>query len=356
MLRHNSLLSQRIEMLRFPLIVGILFIHIYTNEIDFNGASGLSGFYSIVVDYISNTLSRISVPLFFVLSGYLFFCNLTPTKEGFIKKLHSRFYTLFVPFVFWNIIIFIFYAFAQTLPVTLHYFNGERPWVMQLDVLQMVELFFGLGDFKYPVAYQFWFIRDLIFIVIFSPLAYILLKRFSYAFLGVLFIVWFFDLLHLSYIQISSTSIFFFCIGAYLGIIRYDFSKSDRYAFLFIIGYIAVSFADVSTHNEFVHNISILLGVVTAFTVTKYLLKRKKVKKRLISLAKYSFFVYALHEPLLSILRKTLFGAFANLGDFSVFLLYFGCVFLTIFITIRIYKILEKLSPQFMSISTGGRI
>ncbi len=355
MLKNNSSLSWRIEMLRFPLIVGILFIHIYTDEINFNYTSSLSGFYAFVVEYLSNVVARVSVPLFFLLSGFLFFCNLTPSKEGFVKKINSRFYTLFVPFVFWNIIIFIFYAFAQTLPVTLHYFSGERPWVMQLDMMETVELFFGLGDFKYPVAYQFWFIRDLIVIVVFSPLIYLFLKKASYLFLALLFGVWFFDLLHLSYIQISSTSIFFFCFGAYLGMKRYDFSLSDRYSGLIISTYVPLSIVDALTNNDFIHNISVLVGTIALFSVTKYLMHMKKVKKRLINLAKYSFFVYALHEPLLSILRKMIFKALYPLSDFSIFLLYFICVFLTIFITIRIYKFLQKVSPHVVTISTGGR-
>ncbi len=356
MLKYNSALSQRIEMLRFPLIVGILFIHMYTNEINFNNSSALSGFYAFVVEYLSNVVARISVPLFFLLSGFLFFCNLMPSKDGFVKKLNARFYTLFVPFIFWNIVIFIFYAFAQTLPVTLHYFSGERPWVMQLNAIEMIELFFGLGDFKYPVAYQFWFIRDLIVIVIFSPLIYFFLKKAPYLSLLITFIVWFFDLLHLPYIQISSTSIFFFSFGAYLGMIKYDFSLSDRYGLWIICGYILLSIIDVLTYNDFIHNISIFFGTIAAFTVTKYLLHIKKVKKRLITLAKYSFFVYALHEPLLSILRKMIFRALEPLNDFSIFLLYFVCVFLTIFITIWIYKFLQKVSPEVVTISTGGRI
>ena len=227
---------------------------------------------------------------------------------------------------------------------------------MQFDVLETIKLFFGLGDFRYPVAYQFWFIRDLIVIVVFTPFVYFFLKKIPFIFLTILFYFWFFDLFHIPYIQISSTSIFFFCIGAYLGIIKYDFSLSDRYAALIISSYILLSLADALIRNDFFHNISILIGTIAVFSVTKYLLHMKKVKKRLISLAKYSFFVYALHEPLLSVLRKVIFKAFNPSSDFFIFVLYFACVFLTIFITVWIYKVLQKISPQVMTISTGGRI
>ena len=106
-------LSKQIDILKFGLIVGVVFIHINTNDIVFKS--------QILTDlkfFISEILSRSSVPLFFAISGFLFFNNLSPSIENFFKKYKNRFFSLIIPFLFWNLIIFLFFFIAQNLPLT----------------------------------------------------------------------------------------------------------------------------------------------------------------------------------------------------------------------------------------------
>jgi len=143
----NSQISQRIELLRFILITGIVFIHIHTGDIKFSSTSMTGNVYAMLAEYISEGLARISVPLFFALSGYLYFFNFEASSENFIKKFKSRFRTLFIPFVIWNILIFIFFAIAQNIPVIENYFTGDRPLVLELEGFEHIALFFGFDGF-----------------------------------------------------------------------------------------------------------------------------------------------------------------------------------------------------------------
>lgn len=74
----NAESSLRINLLRFPLIVGVVFLHNYEAAVGFNGGTmtiGLSqnNFVSDFVRYlISKGVSGIAVPTFFMISGYLF--------------------------------------------------------------------------------------------------------------------------------------------------------------------------------------------------------------------------------------------------------------------------------------------
>lgn len=61
--------------LRFPLILGVLFIHNYGNIIlnSYEEISGLAYLSELLKVLISQVLARLSVPIFFLMSGYLFF-------------------------------------------------------------------------------------------------------------------------------------------------------------------------------------------------------------------------------------------------------------------------------------------
>lgn len=98
-----------ITIVRFPLIVLVVALHskIWINDlVDVNTLS-LSRFLSELI----TQLTMLAVPTFFVISGYLFFRNM-PTKGAFplsifVRKLQSRVYTLFIPYMLWNMFVVI---------------------------------------------------------------------------------------------------------------------------------------------------------------------------------------------------------------------------------------------------------
>jgi surface polysaccharide O-acyltransferase-like enzyme len=65
--------SQVISFLRFPMIIGIVLIHSGI-EMDYNFSEYVI-YDMIVTKGIIGILSRVCVPLFFMISGYLFFYN-----------------------------------------------------------------------------------------------------------------------------------------------------------------------------------------------------------------------------------------------------------------------------------------
>lgn len=76
-MKNDELLSKTISYLRFPLTVGIVFIHFSLHEgLEIHGIKhGLDNpeWFFFIVYFISQVLARIGVPLFFVISGFLFF-------------------------------------------------------------------------------------------------------------------------------------------------------------------------------------------------------------------------------------------------------------------------------------------
>ena len=73
---NKNLISDTINLLRFPLIVGVVFIHFSLSKGlnihgTFYGLNNPSWFF-FIVNFISEVLSRTCVPTFFFISGFLF--------------------------------------------------------------------------------------------------------------------------------------------------------------------------------------------------------------------------------------------------------------------------------------------
>ena len=61
--------------------------------------------YGNILYFIQEAICRSAVPVFFIISGYLFFQNITEfKKEAYSSKVKSRIRTLFIPYLLWNLI------------------------------------------------------------------------------------------------------------------------------------------------------------------------------------------------------------------------------------------------------------
>ena len=100
-----SILSKTMTYLRFPLIIAVVFIHTQLGETIINGESVAEEskfiIHDILFHIITNELARIAVPLFFFISGFLFFYKTDSfTLEKYKNKLKKRFRTLLIPYFF----------------------------------------------------------------------------------------------------------------------------------------------------------------------------------------------------------------------------------------------------------------
>ncbi|MCI5179943.1 MAG: hypothetical protein D3911_11610 [Candidatus Electrothrix sp. AW3_4] len=214
--------SQRIVCLRFPLIVGIIFIHGYAATVDFSdrtqGMVEPLWWSNLIRDIISQHFARLAVPLFFLLSGYLFFWDWQWSWHHYGRKLLSRFRSLLLPFLFWNSLTLALLALAQSIPALSSYFPDKDGAISAYSVYDYFNALLGIE--RFPVAYQFWFIRDLLVIVLLVPLIQIFLKFFPRGVLLVLFLFWFYP--YCPWSIPCSIACFFFYAGALLAVFQKD--------------------------------------------------------------------------------------------------------------------------------------
>lgn len=374
---NDEILSRTISYLRFPLSVAIVFIHysiaggIRIDGITY-GADNPEWFI-FIVNFISQALARIGVPLFFLISGFLFFYRSDFNKDVYKRKLRSRAKTLLIPFILWNTIA-VLWQLKCFLPGFSSFFD---PVEIRFSLVRLFHTYFCytyhsgiiLGppyfsdDLYYPIDGPLWFVRDLMVMVVISPIIYWIIKRtriWPVIFLG---IIWLFSSLFIGwwdYLFQLVTAAFFFSWGAYYSILKKNFVISFRYLKYAPIIYIPIAIFDALTkeqvYNEYIHNIGILLGIVSVVVIVSYLIEYEKVKVNK-TLANSSFFIYALHYMFIRDLGKLIF-VFCVLPDdspYAMLTLYIVVPILSTLICLGLYVLLKAYLPRICNLLTGGR-
>ena len=168
-------LSDKIKVLSLFSIILVLYIHSgfhdYPHEIQ-----GMA-FNFTLQEFISGKIGRCAVPLFFAISGYLFFRNID-IKAGrrecygqLWTKMRKRCRTLVVPYVIACLFPVAFQLVLEQVPAARPFMNGggfsENFSKTVSQLFYMIYIDSGNGS---PYAFQLWFLRDLIVIVALSPI------------------------------------------------------------------------------------------------------------------------------------------------------------------------------------------
>jgi surface polysaccharide O-acyltransferase-like enzyme len=349
-------LSERISILRLPLIVGVVFLHTYDVTISRTVTLHYTGWLRFVSDYISEGVATTSVPLFFLLSGYLFFWRTPLSQDGFLAKMLKSVKALVVPLILWNTLCLVATATAEALPTTARFVSGRSAPVSSFGWLDYSNALFGLTT--HPIAYQFWFIRDLVVLVLLSPLIYFAMTKAAIPFFAIVTAWWF--SVHVPTLPIlSREAILFFSAGSLLAIRRINLCDVDRVALPAFMLYLPISVGDALMKQQAVsnavHKVAEVCGIVCVFCAGKYVRQSAPLRKTLITLSSASFFVFACHEPLLTIARKLSFALLSPSSERVVLALYFVDPLLVIVVCIVVYYVCWKMMPEVTSLLTGGR-
>lgn len=165
-------LSNKLRVLSLISILFVLYIHsgFHSNEIE-----GMIWNYRCQ-DFVSVMVGRCAVPLFYVISGYLFFLKVSDGMKSIYAKIQKRIRTLLIPYIVGCLFFVGFGVLIAIMPGISKYVNGSVMPLFDKPIQQIIcSIFYDQGDGS-PCAFQLWFLRDLILIVATSPIWYLLLR------------------------------------------------------------------------------------------------------------------------------------------------------------------------------------
>ncbi|WP_304559741.1 acyltransferase family protein [Sphingomonas immobilis] len=348
--------SKRLSIVRFPLILLVLYIHSFIAPVNFAGGSvqlqipfGLT----LLCEALSNGIARVAVPLFFLMSGYLFFIGFDGSVAAYGRKLRARVGTLLVPYLLWNVLIASLYIVGQSLPQTAPLFSGSAK-ILGGGALATLDAVFGFTHF--PIAYPFWFIRDLMVLAILALPLHLILTRTSWLLPALLVPCWVASWWFLPLPAIEATT--WFTIGAALALRGRSLFAWEERMTLFAPLYLVLLIADIVMRLRYdwwwLHQPAIALGVATALCLPRYVMRARRMSAALLTLSGASFFVFAAQEPLMTLVRKLLYSVLSPTPG-VVTAVYMLEPLAIAALLVAVYFTLRRLLPRFTATISGNR-
>ena len=361
-MKNNDLQSRTIDVLRFVLIVYVVLIHDYTST---RGIIDLGEFpaYRFFSFLISLEAAQVAVPAFFFISGFLFFLHRRPYKEKIKREGRS----LIIPYILWNGLILLLYLLLESIPALRQFLSGNNPPVGEYRLIDLVRAFWDGGSWDggngTPILHQFWYLRNLIILSLTSPLVALIIRWTRWVGPTLLIIAWMFYPGQAFLIE----SIALFTAGAWFSLGKRDFltwfrSVAKPVYMIYPLLVIANMVLRDNVYFIFLDRLGFLSGVVFTANLTAYFISaadRRAVTAGLQPRQSYaplrplSFFIFALHDPMLTFVKRAVMKASEPLTDMSLTAIYFITPLLVIGICIGIYRFMARYMQPVLKVMTG---
>jgi succinoglycan biosynthesis protein ExoH len=333
----QKVIFERIAMLRYLMIVGIVVLHtppyVPISEIG-------SGIFDFVKAIFQNAAFRATVPVLTLISGYLLFRSGLDQYWAQLIKKKAR--TILVPFLVFNLIVFAGGFGAQ------HFFGLSMTYqLVPFDLSTWVNAAFGIE--RSPINYPLHFLRDLLVLMALSPLfGFALRSRWSWIGLAAVSLISFYNLDGI--LVLRTTMPIMFYLGGMAATRQWNLLALDRYALpclgLFLAFCVCLVHFRIANTFYFRYLAPFLIWPAAA------LLHGTRVGHWLQSQSKVSFFIFLAHAPLVLVLSM----AYQKFGSGIPYPIYwFAIPVVIVLILTLLYHALMRLCPRLFASVIGAK-
>ena len=361
-------LREQIDILRFLLVSGLVFLHYGrlpgSNYDHWDGVILTEHPIATFVNSYFYFFFLSSVPLLSAISGYLFFRDADYTVSFYTKRYRSRTRSVLLPMISWNAIALVLSG------IVLLLYPGSKSIisynVFDLRWKDLVNALLGLT--RHPADFQFWFLHDLFLTVLLSPLLGIFLRRAPWIGLAGLFVIWITSM-NVWPPFFRSDVFFFFYIGAMIRVQKWSVEDliSPRAGLLLMATFAAFvalrTVAPLLIPKEATWGATLLdtwnhglrlLGIAALWGVAP-LLPATSPGRLLARIGVLAFFLHAIHWPMNQLIKSGIDRLLPGNSDFALLVNFFGTTFLTILLAIGIAWVLNAVVPSVFDHLSGGR-
>jgi hypothetical protein len=375
----ESIQSKAVQWLRFILAATVVLLH--------TTMKGYVDFVPLVEQPLSATIYRLfswglctlAVPTFFLFSGYYFFTKLQEWDYGiYWDKLKKRAKTLLLPYVLWITIAFIL---SFTIGIITNwggqisiigdfkdclsehgwlriYWDNNRIGENPERILNVIGVPMHHSN---PFVSPLWFIRDLMVVMVLSPVVYVFVKYFKIWGLAIVAVLMSLNI----WVPLEgffAPAFFFFVMGAFFQVhsrsFLLGFRKIEIPSYVLTIVFLAASLLAYGHDyylSEFFRKIFSIFGVISVVNISSYLIEHDRVRVYH-TLAASSFFIYATHTICVSRLSSYIMSHVVPYDNTVAYIItYFMQAFLTVAICLGVFVVLKRICPHILSVLTGGR-
>ncbi len=301
--------------------------------------------WNVGLQIIISRATDIAIPIFFLISGYLFFVSLNDLSD-ISQKLRRRIQSLLIPFLAWNLIYLILWCSLSMLP-QLH------DSVINAYGVEWNALWFVKKITLAPIAGVFWYIRTLMLFCLATPLLFLLYERLwlTLPLLVILFLRW----KAIDCSLLSTEGMLFFTLGGFAGKRNWEFQTINRKWFIALgvwgIIMLLLPFVGISFRYQGALTIGLLSSGLLGFVLV---LAQNKTGEVVLKLSPYSFGLFALHGLFLGPLRIS-FARILPHTPLFCFLGFSAGIAICLGLCLIISCAINHLSPGLWAFLTGGR-
>ena len=331
--------SAKLHHLKFLMALFVVIIH--TNNVSYYGATQGDWLYYIVT-FFSVNLCRVAVPMFFFISGILFFKSVNCVKDV-LPNIKKRVRTIVIPYFWWNI-------FGTAMFLVIFQLPGIRSVINSTDRLSIDNVLRGVFLYKY--SGRNWYLVHLMAFVLLSPLFAIMLKRKISAVITLCALLTL-NFSGFAYGEIRFFHLFYYYCGAFLVTWYPNILFGVRYkritCFLALVPLLGVNCATLFISYWFLDKLAVLIMMLCLWVFVD-LFSGFRVRE----FEKQAFFIYCIHGIPLETIEKLIgmLGKSHIMGLVDYIAAPTVCV-LSIYI---LYRLLVRFVPRFYSFINGGRI
>ena len=364
----DAFISRKFRFFTFISLTAVVFIHGYNlhNRYlqPFSIVEEPLTFTTFIEYWVANGLFRFIIPLFFLISGYLFALK---DAELYNKRIGKRLKTLLVPYLIWSAVALLITYAWQSFPAT------SLAWKdAQLDQLGNNRPYWQLGWVDlllrwtfFPIAFQLWFIRSLLIYNAAYPFLLNVIQKHSKLWFGLCIFLWFHTF---GTPLIEGEGMLFFSLGIYIQKTNFNINTpssklSLRYWLpIFLLASILKTYLAFYMQwgtlsffvLSFLYKLTVISGLITIWYGSNSVVSYCMNKSWFVWLTSFSFIIYVIHVPLInySLCFAYRYFPFFLYNRLLLFILLPTCM---IAFAIVFGAILRFLSPKLYSICTGER-
>lgn len=351
--------SDQITILKGLLMVLVVFIHSYREEVTFlekNVVLITPEWFEWVRYFVSQVLARAAVPAFFLISSILLYRKEFLWAENMRKKVR----TILIPYVLLNGFWILFFYVAQYIDFTIPYLTGPQSRIENWGLLGWLDAFFGNFVDDYPALYPMWFMRDLFLLNMAAVMIKKCVDAAPWLVLAAVLTMWLvpIPIPVIGGSELSGQSVVFFVLGYY--VVKYNIQIRELcrlngiwLALAFAICACATAYMRGTVYHYSMLHLTIFAGIVLLLKISRYM-EKSRHRNVYIWFGTYSFFIYAFHEMGLTIITKLLARVVQQTTVVQV-LEYFGIPVVMISFCVLAGSIVRRWLPGTYKVLTGGR-
>lgn len=334
----------KVTVYSFVIMMAVVMIHAFNLEVygyaNASSAIGLASFVYWTENIVGTICGGTAVPFFFLLSGFLMFRNFTWDKLA--SKYRSRFFSILLPYLLWCSIYYLYYVIVTRIPIVLNMMNGTEKMPVSLAV--------WISKLWVDEYFVFWFLKDLIVLIILTPLIYLLLQNRGKLPVGLLMLVLWYAASRYYTIPFNIAYMF----GAYIGINHKEIPMKKHGAWVTVMSYIGLGLWIMTIILQKLSMIDGGMPILVVLICLWYAGDVLSYDKEPYWWMKISFFIYCTHDMILEAYEKIFLKVF-GISPICAILDYVLMPAVTVVTVIGMAAIMKKYFPRLWMILTGGR-